>query len=196
MIAGVLLAAGRSRRFGGDKLVAPLGGRAMMYWSAAELSSAVDALYVVLPPHDAARSAAVAPLACTIVEHAGCDDGMGSSIAAAVAAMPDAVEAVVILLADQPTMQREVIARVCERWRAGGVTAVATRYRDGRSHPVLFGRAAFPLLRSMSGDRGARAVLASLGDSVGVVVVDDDIPLDVDTPEALDALAARWSAEG
>lgn len=192
MIAGLLLAAGRSRRFGGDKLLAPLCGRPLMCWGAATLASAVDALFVVLPPDDAARSAALAPLACTIVEHARRDDGMGSSIAAGVAALPDAVDAVVILLADQPLVSRETIVRVRERWSAGDTQAVATRYRDGQGHPVLFGRSVFPRLRGLSGDRGARAVLVELGDRLADVEVDATMPADVDSPDALRELAAIW----
>ena len=49
MIAGLLLAAGRSSRFGADKLCAKLNGKAVIRWSAEALSSA-DAVYVVIPP--------------------------------------------------------------------------------------------------------------------------------------------------
>jgi CTP:molybdopterin cytidylyltransferase MocA len=48
VIAGVLLASGASRRFGADKLVAPLGGRPVVRWSAEALAHAVDACHVVV----------------------------------------------------------------------------------------------------------------------------------------------------
>jgi molybdenum cofactor cytidylyltransferase len=66
------------------------------------------------------------------------------------------------------------------------------RYRDGRGNPVLFGRATFDALTTLTGDSGAARVLDSLGDAVAEVPVDDTIPVDVDTPDALRALAAVW----
>ena len=190
MIAGLLLAAGRSRRFGGDKLLAPLRGRPVIEWSASALASSVDALYVVLPAGDEARRTALAPFAPHVVEHARRDEGLGSSIGAGVAALPAGVEAVVVALADQPLVSRAVIGRLLERWREGGAAAVAPRYRDGQGHPVLFGRSTFGALRALSGDRGARVVLDSLAEALALVEVDEARPIDVDTPAALRALAA------
>lgn len=192
MIAGVLLAAGRSTRFGGDKLLAPLRGQPVLFWSAAALAAEVDALYVVVPGGDEARVAALAGIPAVIVEHAQRDAGMGSSIATGVAALPSQTDAVVIALGDQPSLVPAVVARICERWRAGEVTAVVPSYRDGRGPPVLFGRASFDALRALTGDAGARAVLDALGDAVAEVPVSEVAPLDVDTPDALRRLAAAW----
>ena len=119
---------------------------------------------------------------------------MASSIGAGIAALSPDVEAVVIALADQPLISPSITRRLCERWRAGRATAVTPRYRDGRGHPVLFGRAAFHALATLEGDTGARAVLDALGDEVVQVGVDASMPVDVDTPEALRALAAIWRA--
>ena len=190
MIAGLLLAAGYSRRFGGDKLLAPLHGRPLIVWSAETIAAEVEALYVVVPAGDVARRAAVAALGPVVVEHERRDEGMASSIGAGVAALPGSVEAVIIALADQPLVAPEVIRRLRDRWRGGGVTAVAPRYRDGQGNPVLFGRPAFGALRQLGGDRGARAVLAGLGAAAAFLDVDDPMPIDVDTPEALRAAAS------
>ena len=194
MIAGLLLAAGRSARFGGDKLLAPLHGRPVLFWSAVAMAKEVDALYVVVPSNATPRIDALDGMSAIVVQHARSDDGMASSIAAGIAALSPDVEAVVIALADQPLISPSTTRRLCERWRAGGTTAVTPRYRDGRGHPVLFGRAAFHALATLEGDTGARAVLDALGDEVAQVAVDASIPVDVDTPEALRALAAIWRA--
>ena len=63
--------------------------------------------------------------------------------------------------------------------------AVVPVYRDGRGHPVLFGRACFAAVGALRGDVGARAVLEALGDRLAQVPVEADAPLDVDTPEVL-----------
>jgi molybdenum cofactor cytidylyltransferase len=190
VIAGLLLAAGRSTRFGADKLAAPLGGRAVVRWSAESLARGTDGLFIVIPLDAPAIRQALANLDAVLVPHPGRDAGMGSSIRAGVAALPDDVEAVVIALGDQPLVSSAVVARLCERWRATGAMAVAPLYPDGRGHPVLFDRACFASLLALDGDVGAREVLQSLGAALELVAVDQPAPLDVDTPDALRAVVA------
>ena len=190
MIVGLLLAAGRGARFGGDKLLAELAGRPVIHWSAATVGAEVDALYVVVPAGDVARRVAVASLAAVIVEHPRPGEGMASSIRQGVAALPVNVDAVVVALADQPLVSREVVRRLCARWRVGGASAVAPAYLDGRGHPVLFGRSTFAALRALEGDGGARVVLDGLGGETALVPVDATMPADVDTPDALRAVSA------
>lgn len=192
MIAGLLLAAGRSERFGADKLLAPLHGHPMLFWSAAAVATAVDALYVVVPTGAPARAAAVGGIRAVIVEHATRDGGMASSIGAGVAALPSEADAVVIALADQPLVAPDVVRLLCARWREGGVAAVVPRYRDRRGNPVLFGRSCFDALSALRGDSGARSLLHALGGTVAAIPIDDTAPLDVDTPDALRRLAAVW----
>ena len=191
MIAGLLLASGASRRFGSNKLVAPLDGRPVVRWSAEALVSAVEATWVVAPARSAEVRAALDGLPVRWVENPVAHEGMASSIRAGIAALPAEVEAVVITLGDQPLIDGDVIRRVVATWRAapaprGGVVAT---YEDGRGHPALFGAAIFPALLALEGDRGARELLASLGAAVVAVGVPGRRPIDVDTPEALASLA-------
>ena len=187
MIAGVLLAAGRSTRFGADKLCAKLDGKAVIRWSVMALAP-LDAVYVVIPPGADAVTQALSRLDVRFVVNLGRDEGMASSIRAGVDALPDDATAVVIALADQPRAAERVTRALCERWREGDVGAVAPRYTDGRGHPVLFGRECFGALLGLRGDVGARAVLDGLGARVALVEVADAMPADVDTADALRAL--------
>ena len=195
MIAGLLLAAGRSTRFGGDKLLALVDGAPVLYWSAAALAAEVDVLFLVVPPNASSRLMAAAGVAAETVEHARRDDGLASSIRVGIAALPTHIEAVVIALADQPFVSPGIVRRLRERWSVGDVQAVAPRYRDGRGHPVLFGRSTFPALQALEGDEGAKAVLESLGTGLALVDVDEAMPSDVDTPHALSELDARRRRE-
>lgn len=187
MIAGLLLAAGRSKRFGADKLCAKLNGKAVIRWSVGALAP-LESTYVVIPPGADAVMQALARLDVRFVVNLGRDEGMASSIRAGIAALPDDVDAVVIALADQPLAEERVTRALCDRWNVGGIAAVAPVYSDGRGHPVLFGRACFDALRALRGDVGARAVLERLGDRVALVDIAEATPADVDTPEALLAL--------
>jgi molybdenum cofactor cytidylyltransferase len=190
VIAGLLLASGASRRFGANKLVAPLDGRPMVRWSAEALASAVDAAYVVVPSHDTEIRAALRGLHLHWVENPDADEGMARSIRAGVATLPAEAEAVVITLGDQPLIDGNIIRNVLAAWRTAppGIRAVAAEYEDGRGHPVLFGAALFAELRALEGDRGARELLASLGESLAVVHASGVRPADVDTRDALAAL--------
>ena len=189
-IAGLLLAAGRSRRFGGDKLLAPLRGRRVIRWSAEALARVVSPIYVVTAPGAQELVRALGGLDVVLVEHIGRDGGLGTSLAAGIAALSEDVPSVVIALADQPLVDSAVVAQLCEAWRArdGAPRAVAPLYRDGRGHPVLFSRACFVELACLRGDTGARALLDAMGEDLLLVPVDADAPADVDTPAALDAL--------
>ncbi len=197
MIAGLLLAAGRSERFGADKLLAALGGRALLSWSADALAAETDALYLVVPDdaRGQRRASALGDRLLTIIHAPGHDTGMGDSLAAGVRALPRAVDAVVVALGDQPAVSPRVVRLLGDRWRAGGVHAVVPRYLDGRGHPVLFDRHTFDALAALQGDRGARLVLDSLGNALALVVVDQSAPRDVDTPAALHSLAIEWENE-
>lgn len=187
MIAGLLLAAGRSRRFGADKLAAKLDGKAVIRWSATALSS-LDVVYVVIPPGADALTQALSRLDVNFVINLGRDEGMASSIRWGLAALPAEVEAIVIMLADQPRVDAATVAALCDRWKQGDVSAVAPVYADGRGHPVLFGRDCFDALLLLKGDVGARAVLDSLGERVALVDIAGPAPADVDTPELLQSL--------
>lgn len=193
MIAGLLLAAGRSTRFGADKLTAKLHGKAVVRLSVRALSS-LDAVYVVVPPAADAITQALSRLDVRFVINLARDEGMASSIRAGVAALGPDVEAVVIALGDQPLASPDVTAALRERWERGGTSAVVPKYADVQGHPVLFDRACFPELIALRGDNGARAVLRALGDRCAVVDVEANAPADVDTAEALAMLESSASS--
>jgi molybdenum cofactor cytidylyltransferase len=93
-----------------------------------------------------------------------------------------------VALGDQPRVPRGVLHALRGRWAAGGADAVAPSYRDGRGNPVLFDRALFEGLASLTGDKGAREMLDALGGRLALVAVDAPMPIDVDTPDALRVL--------
>ena len=190
MIAGLLLAAGRSTRFGGNKLTAKLHGKAIVRLSTRALSG-LDALYVVIPPGADAITQALSRLDVRFVVNLARDEGMASSIRAGIAAVGDDVDAIVIALGDQPMTSANVVHELCARWSRGDVDAVAPVYSDGQGHPVLFGRACFAALAELRGDTGARGVLHAIGDRCAKVMFEGRVPADVDTGEDLAAIAEQ-----
>lgn len=192
-VVGVVLAAGRGRRFGAQKLVAPLAGVPIVRRAVGRMAAEVDEVVVVVAPDDAAVREAIAPLGVRVVENAEAGEGLGASIRAGVRAVRERAAAVVIALGDQPGLPAGVVVALRDAYLGaprGSVVVVAPRYRGARGHPVLFGAAAFDELLSLAGDVGARSVLEREPSRVCWVDVDADPPADVDTPDDLAAMAS------
>ena len=165
MIAAVVLAAGAGSRFGGPKqqLLLPdvlAGLRA----------SSVDHVVVVTGAHSVDVDAEV-------VDCEQWERGPGASLRCGLAALPPDAEAAVVILADGPQLAPAAVDRVVAAWRSGAGDVVAASYGGDRGHPVVLGRAAWPLVP----DEGARAlepVLVSCDDlgSPGDVDFADEVP--------------------
>lgn len=184
MIAGILLAAGASRRFGSQKLLAQVGGVPLVRRTADELrATSLDEIVVVVGSDAAAVRAALAGLDVRTVTNADYAAGMSSSLRTGLMALSPAVEAVVVALADQPGVGVDIVGRLLERYRAGRSAIVAPVYRGGvRGNPVLFDRALFAELREVTGDEGGRSVIARDPSRVALVELEMEMPGDVDVP--------------
>lgn len=189
----VILAAGAGRRFGGRKLLAPFEGRPLLAGAldAAFAAPARRVLLVTDGDLDLAEIARDRAAALgrgddlDIVVAIDAAEGMGSSLRTAVGALPPDSDGIFVFLGDMPRVQ-PVVARELVRSLTPGVDAVAPRFAGRRGHPVLFARACFPALRTLSGDVGAREVLAAMGDRLVLIDSPDaGVLFDVDRPEDL-----------
>lgn len=191
-IVGLLLAAGRGTRFDPSgqtlKLLAPapLGphaGAEVAVAAARQLRSAVPrVLAVVRPPAAPAQQRLhdlLAAAGCELVINPHADQGIGTSIAAGVAASARA-GGWLVALADMPSIDTATVASV----RAaldGGATSAAPWHRGQRGHPVGFAAPLRDALLALQGDTGARAVLQSHPPQ-RIDVDDPGCLLDLDTP--------------
>lgn len=195
MIAGVVLAAGAGRRFGGPKQLADLGGRPMLERVLAAMTAApLDRVFVVL---GAEAEAIVTRVDLRGAEAVICEDweaGLSASLRTGVACA-DAIgaESVVVVLGDQPMISADSIAKTIAA--RGGVAAVRANYGGTPGHPVVLERELFAKVGGLRGDAGARALLTG----VPVREVDCDglgSPVDVDTPPELEAVQAQARFSG
>ena len=206
-IAGIVLAAGGSRRFaaaggGGDdagahKLLAPLGGKPLVRWAVERmLASPVATVIVVLGRDAPLVERALAGLRVRCVTNERWADGMSTSLHVGIAAArADGVRAAVVALGDQPLVPAGVVERLVHAFRASGAPVVVPVYEGGvRGHPVLFADTLFPELLAVTGDEGARGVIARAPSRVTAVPVASAAPRDVDTGEDLEIL--RREVEG
>lgn len=118
------------------------------------------------------------------------DRGMRSSLELAVDAAGD-VDALAVLLVDAPGIEAEAVRSVVAAWTPGRVAV--GRYRAGRGHPTVMAPDLWRRAIDLAGpDEGARALLTAHPELVDEVAVPGD-PADLDTPEDLSRLRARWS---
>jgi molybdenum cofactor cytidylyltransferase len=182
-IAGILLAAGAARRFGGAKLLHLLpDGRPIGVAAWEHLRCALDRTVVVVRPGDDAVARCYRDAGAQVVVSPDAERGMGHSLASGVAATPDA-PGWIIALADMPNVRSQTIAAVAAAIGRGARIALPV-YRSERGHPVGFSAVCRDELLALSGDSGARALLQRHAEEVAKVEVDDPGVLqDVDTRE-------------
>jgi molybdenum cofactor cytidylyltransferase len=191
-LVGILLAAGRATRFGGDKLLARVapappcaGSESVGTLACRNLCMALPRVIAVVRPDDAALAAALGAAGASIVRCANADAGMGASLACGVRSAKDA-GGWVVALADMPWIEPATIGRVAAAL-AQGATVAAPFCRGQRGHPVGFGTACYPALVMLGGDDGAKSVVAAFGDRLVRIDVDDAGTLrDVDHRSDLD----------
>lgn len=192
VISAIVLAAGLARRFGSAKPLALYTGKPLVR-CVVERFTGFDVV-VVVPPPAADYDAALAGTSTRRVINERPSDGLSSSLRAGVAALDARTQAVLIALADQPTIERDVIESIVAEWRNTRALIVAPVYRGERGHPVLFDAAVFPELRELTGDRGAREVIERDPSRVRLIAVDREVPRDIDTPDDLEILNNRIAA--
>ena len=142
--------------------------------------AAIPEVIAVVRPDDPALAAALGAAGARVVRCANADAGMGASLACAVRAAPDAA-AWVVALADMPWITPATIARVVAAL-ADGAPVVAPFHGGERGHPVGFGQPCYEALATLTGDEGAKSVVAAHRDRIVRIDVDDPgILRDVDT---------------
>ena len=191
-VTGLVLAAGAATRFGSPKQLAPLDGRPLLQHPLDALAEAgMDDVIVVLGAEAAAIEAAMTWRGERRLVNERPKDGLASSLRVGLeaAAEDPTVDAVLIVLGDQPGLRPEVIEVVLAAAATTGRPIVRPRYeRDGAPNPVLVRRAAWSLAAGLEGDRGLGPMLAAHPELVHEVAVAGSIP-DVDTPADLAAAA-------
>jgi molybdenum cofactor cytidylyltransferase len=192
VIAGVVLAAGLSRRMGRRKLLLDLGGQPVIRRAVDGVAGwGVDEIVVVVPPDHADLAAALAGIRHRLAVNPAPETGQAGSVVAGIAALGPAVRAALIALGDQPAVPRAVPVELLTAYKTTARAIIAPRYRDGRGNPVLFDVSVFPELLRLTGDAGARAVIDADPNRVALVSFDLPMPPDIDTPEDYETLRGR-----
>jgi len=196
-LAAVVLAAGRSTRMGGpNKLLADVGGKPMVRIAAEQALASKARPVVVVTGHQRERvEAALSGLPVTFVHNPDFADGLSTSLKAGVAALPQDVDGAIVCLGDMPHVDASLIDRLLAAFDPErGALVVVPTIGGKRGNPVVWSRRFFPELAQLEGDVGARHLIASYPEAVAEVPVSGNAALlDIDTPDALDAVRAEMA---
>lgn len=187
-VAGLILAAGEGRRFGGPKALVEVEGERLVNRATRLLTDGGCTPIVVVQGAVDVDVLGMSPDAPVhVVTNPDWRGGMGSSLRAGLAALREHdVDAVVVALVDQPWLGSEAVRRL-RAARAGGAFAAVATYGGERGNPVLLGRDIWDDVAALAvGDVGARAWMAAHPELVAAVPCDDTgNPDDIDYPEDL-----------
>ncbi|WP_169726956.1 nucleotidyltransferase family protein [Desulfovibrio cuneatus] len=196
-IAALVLAAGQGSRLGGSKQLLPWQGKPLL----AHVLEQVDALpaihhkaCIVGHAAQAVQEAVQGYAGWQFLENTHWAQGQSTSLGLGlhwVQSLPqgEGVQAVLVLLGDMPlvlpaTLHALIDAFSLAQQQRRPVQAVLPTYQGQRGNPVLLGCSLFPALGAITGDAGARGVLATLQEKLLLPVPDPGILYDIDTPEA------------
>jgi molybdenum cofactor cytidylyltransferase len=188
-VAGLVLAAGGSRRLGRPKQLLPYAGATLLDHTVATARACeFDQLLVAVGGESEKVRGRVNLAGADVVVNPGFGAGCSSSIAVAMAALDPRATTLVLMLGDQPGVVPATV-RVLLAARGDAPIAVCA-YDDGRGHPFAFGHEVFDDLRSLHGDKAIWRMLDERADDVADIPVAGHVPLDVDTWADYEAVVA------
>ena len=186
-IASIVLAAGRSSRMGPrNKLLEPINGEPMVRRAAATALASGAQPVVVVTGHEApAVTAALRGLDVTAILNPDYADGLSTSLRAGLRALSPDIDGALILLGDMPETEVGVLRALMAAFT--GTSAICVPVRHGRrGNPVLWGRRYFAEMMELTGDTGAKPLMARHeAKLVDVEVMTDSIFHDIDAPDDL-----------
>jgi molybdenum cofactor cytidylyltransferase len=181
--SAIVLAAGKSSRFGGGKLRAVYQEKPVLDWVLdAALACPVAEVVVVWGADRKIGESLPIDGRIKPVLAKDHDLGMGASLAEGLRALNPQTHGVLVFLGDMPrvpiSLVTDMIAAIGQ-----GASAAAPEFGGRRGHPVLISPALFDQIANLSGDQGAGNILDQLGSKLALIKAPDDGCLfDIDRP--------------
>ena len=192
-VAGIILAAGSSSRFGSPKqLLSWRGTTALNSVINTAIETDLAPIIVVLGANaDLIKS--FVPDNCEVALNEVWSQGQSSSLRVGLAHLPEDIEGVLILLCDQPQVNPHFCDSIVQRGLESGKITIP--YVDDRkANPVFFPKQTLKRLGQVKGDQGGRAIFSEFQVEL-LPWLDDWMAMDIDTPEDYEKLKACYTAE-
>ncbi|MBC7775041.1 MAG: nucleotidyltransferase family protein [Phycisphaerae bacterium] len=180
----VILAAGRSSRFGSIKQLLPFNHKTLLQHTIDEaVASGAAPIIVVTGAHAKEVSASISDHKVEIVFNEHWEQGKGSGIVAGVQKIITLnidIQKIILAVCDQPFVMASLFIQLCQTQKESAMNMVASAYADTIGTPVLFTRKYFDHLLGLKNEEGAKKILMTYGEDVATV----DFPqgnIDIDT---------------
>ena len=188
-IGAVILAAGMSKRMGKPKLLLPVNGEPILYYSISlALQQKLNPIVVIAGKYmKNIEKVIVGNEHVTYLYNPDYESGMASSLKLGIEALSGQVDAVMIFLGDQPFVPNEVaqtLIKEYENTKDKGVRIVRPRYRGELGHPILFDGSLLEHFKHIKGDEGGRSIISKHKKHLEIIDFSEFYwGIDVDTPE-------------
>ena len=181
--AVLILAAGAASRFGSLKQLALIDRKPMLQHCIDTANSLFpDAVYTVLGNQSQQVIDGIS--GTHVIINPQWQRGLGSSIAVGVSYLKDKVDAILVLLADQPRIKVDYLERLVALFE--GQHVACSQYSSHLGIPAIFGKSYFNALMNLSGDKGGKALLESIRPAPKSLAL-GDFAADIDYPKDLTA---------
>jgi molybdenum cofactor cytidylyltransferase len=179
---------------GANKLLSEIEGVPMVARVAQRLlASRARPIIAVLGNQAEAVDTALGKLPVERVRNPDFADGLSTSLKRGIVALPPDLDGALICLGDMPLISGRHIDRLIAGFNPLEGRAIIVPTRHGkRGNPVLWSKRFFPEMAELAGDVGAKHLIGGHAELVAEVEMDDDaILVDIDTPEALEAVRQK-----
>lgn len=192
MIAAVLLAAGQSRRMGRPKMALPWKGGPPVIAHVARVfldGGASPVVVVTGADRELVEDALKGMPVRTVFNPDHGEGEMLSSVQAGLRSLDaNEIEAAAVAPGDLPYLRSETVRALLDRWQARASLLLAPSYERRRGHPMLLARAEWPGVLELRLGKTMRDFFRARAEEIDYLVVEDDgVIRDVDTPDALEA---------
>jgi CTP:molybdopterin cytidylyltransferase MocA len=185
-IGALVLAAGKASRFGGPKQLLEIDNVTLLDRAClTALAAGCDPVLRVVGAHAREIMARDCPARVWTFHHAGWEEGMGSSLASGLRHLLDlapALDAVLVLLADQPAVSVDLLGQMFAVLREPVPSIVLCDHGDATGPPALFAAEHFDRLLALGGDQGAKGIASRHPEAVAEVPFPEGA-WDIDSPE-------------
>lgn len=177
-LAGLLLAAGGSERLGRPKQLVKLKGEALVLRAARLLLTQTPDVFVVIGAHAAEVGQQLKDLPVRIARNQGWRSGMGGSIVHGMCEIKNDPEGVLIMLCDQWRIEQQDLNDLVTGWKENPAELCVARWKKSYGPPAIFPRGLFDDLQRLSGERGAKTLIAKQSEVHFIAIPNAQFDLD------------------
>lgn len=201
-IAGIILAAGASRRMGRPKQLLPVGQFSLIEIVLKETLQSLLSSAILVLGHESdtikknIRTSLRDHHKLKIIDNPGYKNGMSTSLILSLSMVEEEYDQVMFLLSDMPFISASIINHLIKGYWDSGNDLCALKIKERRSLPVIVSRKYYSDIHQLKGDIGARDVFVKYANEVALIDAPEGYQdFDLDTPEDYEKYLKTFTTE-